>query len=90
LIMNCMKSVIDFNQVLKSRSYKNVKKNFNRNKWITIMKDENNFLLVNKTWSLTNAFKDKRVFRDKWIYKIKKSERDEILRYKTRWVVRNF
>ncbi len=54
------------------------------------MKNENNFLLVNKTRSLTNAFKDRRVLRDKWIYKIKKEKRDEILRYKTRWVVRDF
>jgi hypothetical protein len=62
LIMSCMKNVIDLNQVLKSRSYKNVMKDFNRDKWIMIMKNENNFLLVNKTWSLTNVFKDKRVF----------------------------
>ncbi len=90
LIMNCMKNVIDLNQVLKSRSYKKVTKNFNRNKWITIMKNENNFFLANKTWFLTNAFKDKRVLCDKWVYKIKKSERDEILRYKARWIVWDF
>ncbi len=54
------------------------------------MKNENNFLLANKTWSLTNALKDKRMLRDKWVYKIKRNERDEILRYKTRWIVRDF
>jgi hypothetical protein len=58
--------------------------------WITIMKNENNFFLINKTWILTNAFKNKRVLRDKWIYKIKKNKRDEILRYKARWVIRDF
>ncbi len=55
-----------------------------------IMKNENNFLFVNKTWFLTNTFKDKRVFRDKWVYKIKKNKHNEILRYKTRWIVRDF
>ncbi len=90
LMMSCINNIIDFNQILKSRSYKKIMKNFNRDKWITIMKNENNSFLVNKTWFLTNALKDKRVFRDKWIYKIKKSERDEILRYKTRWIVRDF
>ncbi len=65
LIINCMKNVIDFNYVLKSRLYKKIMKNFNEDKWITIIKNENNFLLINKTWFLTNAFKSKRVFRDK-------------------------
>jgi hypothetical protein len=30
LVMSCMKNVIDFNQVLKSRSYKKIMKDFNR------------------------------------------------------------
>jgi hypothetical protein len=90
LMMNCMQSVIDFNQTLKSRSYKKIMKNFSRDKWIMIMKNENNFLLINKTWILTIVFRNKRVLRDKWVYKIKKNERDEILRYKTRWIVRDF
>jgi hypothetical protein len=90
LIISCMKSVINLNQILKSRLYKQIMKNFNRNKWITIMKNENNFLLTNKTWILTITFKNKRVFRNKWIYKINKDEHDEILWYKTRWIIRNF
>ncbi len=65
-------------------------KDFNRDKWITIMKNENNSFLINKTWILTTALKNKRVFRDKWVYKIKKDERDDILRYKTRWIIRDF
>ncbi len=32
LIMSCMKNVIDFNQILKYRSYKKIMKNFNRDK----------------------------------------------------------
>jgi hypothetical protein len=35
-------------------------------------------------------FKNRRVFRDKWVYKIKRKEHDEILRHKTRWVIRRF
>jgi hypothetical protein len=90
LVISCMKSVIDFNQVSKSRSYKKIMKNFNRVKWITIMKNENNSFLVIKTWILTNALRNRRVLRDRWVYKIKRDERDEILRYKARWVVRDF
>jgi hypothetical protein len=54
------------------------------------MKNENKFLLINEIWTLINLFKNRRVFRDKWIYKIKKNEHDEILRYKTRWMIRDF
>jgi hypothetical protein len=90
LIMKCMKNVIDFQQALKSRSYKKAMNDSNRKEWIKIMKNENNFLLINEIWTLVNSFKDRRVLRDKWVYKIKRKEHDEILRYKTRWVIRRF
>jgi hypothetical protein len=60
-----------------------------REEWIKIMKHENNFLLINEIWTLINSFKNQRVLRDKWIYKIKKKH-DEILRYKTLWMIREF
>jgi hypothetical protein len=61
-----------------------------RDEWLKIMKNENKSLLINEIWILTNFFKSRRVLRDKWIYKIKKKKHDEILRYKTRWVIREF
>jgi hypothetical protein len=90
LIMRCMKNVSDFQQILKSRSYKEIMNDFNRNEWLKIMKNENKFLLINEIWILTNFLKNKWIFRDKWVYKIKKKRHDEILRYKTRWVIRRF
>ncbi len=90
LIMRCMKNVIDFQQILKSRSYKKTMNDLSREKWIKIMKNENNLFLINEIWTLINFLKDRRVFRDKCIYKIKTEKHDEILRYKTRWVIREF
>ncbi len=84
------KNVIDSQQVLKSRSYKKTMNDSNREEWIKIMKNENIFFLINEIWTLINSFKDRRVLRDKWIYKIKREEHDEILRYKTRWMIREF
>jgi hypothetical protein len=75
LIMKYMKNVIDFQQILKSRSYKKIMNDSNREKWVKIMKNENNFFLINEIWTLINFFKDRRVLRDKWIYKIKKKTR---------------
>jgi hypothetical protein len=90
LIMSCMKNVIDFQQILKSRSYKKTMNDSSREEWIKIMKNENNSFLINEIWTFVNFFKDRRVLRDKWVYKIKKEKHDEILRYKTRWVIREF
>jgi uncharacterized protein YqgQ len=90
LVIKCMKNVIDFQQALKSRSYKKAMNDSNREEWIKIMKNENNSLLINEIWTLINFLKDRRVLRDKWVYKIKKEKHDEILRYKTRWVIRKF
>jgi uncharacterized protein YqgQ len=84
LIMRCMKNVSDFQQILKSRSYKKIMNDLNRDEWLKIMKNENKSLLINEIWILTNFFKNRRVLRDKWVYKIKRKEHDEILRYKAR------
>jgi hypothetical protein len=90
LIMKCVKNVIDFQQILKSRSYKKAMNDSDREKWLKIIKNENKSVQINEIWTLINSFKNRRVFRDKWVYKIKKKEHDEILRYKTRWVIREF
>jgi hypothetical protein len=90
LVMKCMQSVTNFQHVLKLWSYKKIMNDFNRDEWLKIMKNENKFLLINEIWILTNSFRDRRVLCDKWIYKIKREKHDEILRYKTRWVIREF
>jgi hypothetical protein len=75
---------------LKSRSYKKIMNDSSRDEWLKIIKNENKFLLINEIWKLINFFKNRRILRDKWVYKIKRKEHDEILRYKARWVIRDF
>jgi hypothetical protein len=99
LIMKCIKNVIDFQQILKSRSYKKTINNSSRDEWLKIMKNENKFLLINEIWTLINFFKDWWIFRDKWVYKIKKinmtkfcvTKRDEwfVISSKSKdWIIR--
>jgi hypothetical protein len=85
-----MQNVTNFQQTLKFRSYKKIMNNLNRDEWLKIMKNENKFLLINEIWILTKYFKNRRVFDDKWVYKIKRKKHDEILRYKTWWMIRDF
>jgi hypothetical protein len=54
------------------------------------MKNENKFFLINEIWKLINLFRNRWIFRDKEVYNIKKKKHDEILRYKTRWMIRDF
>ncbi len=90
LIMRCMKNVSDSQQILKFRSYKEIMNDLSRDEWLKVMKNENKFLLINEIWTLTNSLRNRRVLRDKWVYKIKREKHDEILRYKARWVIREF
>jgi hypothetical protein len=60
-----MKNVIDFQQIAKSRLYKKTMNDFNRNEWLKMMKNENNFLLINEIWTLINFIKNRRIFRNK-------------------------
>jgi hypothetical protein len=90
LIMKCMKNVINSQQISKSRSYKKIMNDLNRDEWLKIMKNENKFFWFNEIWKLIIFLKDRRVFRDKLVYKIKRKRHDEILRYKTRWIIRDF
>ncbi len=55
-----------------------------------IIKNRNNSLLINKIWSLINFFKVRWILWNKWNYKIKRKKHDEILHYKTSWVIRDF
>jgi hypothetical protein len=90
LIMKCIQNVTNSQCALKIRSYKKNMNDLNRDEWLKIMKNENNSFLINKIWISTNSFKNKRVLRDKCVYKIKKKRHDEILRYKTRWMICDF
>ena len=45
----------------------------------------------NKIWILIIfVFANRKIFIEKWIYKIKRNINDEMTRYKTRWYIREF
>ena len=49
------------------------------------------FYKNNQIWTLMNsASKNRKIFTNKWIYKCKKNINKKIIRYKTRWCVKNF
>ena len=61
--------------------------------WLEAMQDELKSLLQNETRrsvqrsSVNSLYK---VFKGKWVFKIKRGPKGEILRYKARWVVKGY
>ena len=80
---------IDFHE---SKTYKKAITNAqHKMNWQFDMNDEMISHKNNKIWILMNeASKKRKILIDKWIYRCKKNINEKIIRYKTRWCVRNF
>ncbi|KAF0639715.1 hypothetical protein FPSE5266_01344 [Fusarium pseudograminearum] len=72
------------------RTHKEATKSASFNQWNKAMKDELQSLEENKTWILVDAPDNVNVLRGKWVYKLKRGGKGEILRHKARFVVRGF
>ena len=72
------------------KTYKEAVSGHESQKWEESMKDELNSLLENNTWELVDLPPSRQSLSGKWVYKRKKGGDGEILRYKSRWVVRGF
>ena len=58
--------------------------------WERAKLEEVNSLHQNQTWELVDPPKDRRVLSGKWVFKLKRGPLGEIIRHKSRWVVRGF
>jgi len=58
--------------------------------WEKAMLEEVNSLKQNKTWELVEPPKDRRILSGKWVFKLKRGPHGEVIRFKSRWVVRGF
>ncbi|KAI2707448.1 hypothetical protein CBS147333_9344 [Penicillium roqueforti] len=58
--------------------------------WERAMLEEVNSLHQNHMWELVDPPKDRRVLSGKWVFKLKRGPHGEIIRHKSRWIVRGF
>ena len=58
--------------------------------WYKFMIDEMNFFDENDIYTFVFMFFNQKVLERKWVYKLKRDFKEKILKYKTRWVVRDF
>jgi hypothetical protein len=86
----CFFITIENQKLFESKTYKKIMICSNRNKWIKMIKNEHDFFMINKTWRLIDLSLNRKSLEDKWIFKFKRNFHEEILRYKTRWVIRDF
>jgi hypothetical protein len=70
------------------KTYREATNDTNWPLWEKSMKDENDSLVANNTWTLVDSPPNRRVLPGKWVYKLKRGPQGEILRFKSRWVVR--
>ena len=64
---------------------------YHKMKWQLEINEKMKFHKNNETWILIIFVStNRKIFIEKWIYKIKRNINDEITRYKTRWCVRDF
>jgi Reverse transcriptase (RNA-dependent DNA polymerase) len=54
------------------------------------MKDEIKSLQENNTYALVQLLKGRKTLRNKWVFKLKRDENGELVKYKTRLVVKGF
>lgn len=54
------------------------------------MREELNSLIENETWTLVPRAIGRKPIPGKWVYKLKRGPKGEILRYKARWVIKGF
>ena len=76
----------------ESKIYENVIKNvFYKMKWQLIMNIEVNFHIKNCIWKvIVKVLNGRHVFKSKWIYKFKREINEKMIRFKTRWIIRDF
>ena len=58
--------------------------------WRHAMRTEMESLHKNKTWTLVDKPKDRKIVKNKWVFKVKRDANGEIQRYKARLVAKGF
>ena len=76
----------------ESKIYDDVMKNvFYKMKWQLIMNIEVDFHKKNCIWKvIVETLNDCHVFKNKWIYKLKREIDEKVIRFKIRWIIWNF
>ena len=86
-----MVDVVNYFKARESKTYKKVMRDFMyKMEWQLAVNEEIDFFFHNGTWVLVDRSFGQKVLTAKWVFKLKKSFNNEIIRHKTRWVVRGF
>ncbi len=75
---------------IKSASYKEAMNSLQYNCWIAAMQVEINKLIRIKIWKLIKLLKEWKIIKEYWVYYIKLSANNEIIKFKACWMTKNF
>ena len=75
----------------ESLTYKKAVNGLEREQWLKAMQAEWDSLKSNQVWNLVfSSFNNRSIFRGRWVFKKKLGVDDKIVRFKARWVVKEF
>ncbi|KAG7003598.1 Retrovirus-related Pol polyprotein from transposon TNT [Fusarium oxysporum f. sp. conglutinans] len=72
------------------RTFREATQGVHRKLWWGGLKDEHGSLVENGVWTLVTLPPGRKALRGKWVFKLKRGENGQVLRYKARFVVRGF
>ena len=72
------------------KTYKEAMADPHQAAWQLGMNDEFDSLVKNDTWELTSLPSGRKALGGRWVFKLKRGPKEEIVRHKARWVVRGF
>lgn len=81
-------SVLDNEQGSDPEHFRDVELRDDSSKWKAAMNDEYNSLIENRTWDLVKIPAGRKPIKSKWVFKTKRDDKGEIVRYKARLVAK--
>ena len=71
-------------------SFEEARTHADNDKWMLAMKSEMESLLKNDTYELVEPPKDRKALKNKWVFKLKRDENEQLTKFKARLVVKGF
>lgn len=71
-------------------TYKQAVEDVHSSEWQKAMKNEYDCLMKHGTWQLVERPTDRKIIKNKWVYKIKKNTNGEVVKFKARLVAKGF
>ena len=78
------------NEYKISITWTEIQFHFDKNKFVEVAKKKVNHHIIKSIWRIMISSKDIKIIFDRWVFSIKRDVDEEIIRYKVRWIAKDF